>query len=133
MSAELPEYFSKLVHAFSGNHPRGRAQCTARKPFAAASGVSKQDSISDGIKTDFVSAWMCACSIGGEINGSRVACCADFLGKLLERAGRGIFLGGMMNLPTPGIVVGMFCKERGCLRHCLQENVHADGKIRAPD
>src|SRR6266852_507056 len=69
-------------------------------------------------------------AIGSQREGAVVAAAADSFGKFLERAGRRIFLGGVVNFPTPCFVFGIFRKEGGGACNCLEEDVDADGEIR---
>ena len=53
--------------------------------------------------------------------------------QLEQRAGRRVFLGDVMNLPGPGAVLRLVREQPRGFANQAREDVHADGKIRAPD
>src|SRR5216684_3001904 len=61
-----------------------------------------------------------------------VTCCKHFFGKFFERPRRRVLFLGVMNLPSPCFVFGMFGKERRRMGDSLNEKIHSHGKIRRP-
>src|SRR6266852_1443634 len=94
--------------------------------------MPQRDRVPSRIKSDFMRAGMRAGATGAEADRPLVTCCKHFFGKFFERPRRRVLFLGVMNLPSPCFVFGMFGKERSRMGDSLNEKIHSHGKIRRP-
>src|SRR6516165_8462905 len=130
---QFPQDLAKLKHALFSGNPLCGLQRSAREAFAAFRRVAQGDGVRSAVKSDLMGSHMRTSAARAEGQVSAESGSAHHFSECFQRAGRSVFLCGVMNLPTPGFVFGMLRKKRGGFAYDLQEQIHADSEISAED
>src|SRR5712692_6198106 len=124
---------TKFVKSLFAYEPLRGLQSATSKSFAISRGVAQRDGIGARIEADFVSARMRSGTVRADVDGASISRALHLLDNLKQSAGRRVFLGRMMDLPSPGAIFRLIRDQARGFGGQPQKHVDADGIIGAPD